>query len=490
LKKRRFFMNCIIILIVKLIFLIQSYEMDTKSILSLEQRSGPKYRRLFDAIESSIRLGVLPKGARLPPVRTLAHQLKITPGTVARAYQLATDEGLLAATVGRGTYVRSRDRSLPDIPSNHVAMPASSNKLNFRNAHTPDIGQSDLINEITHEMLREKNFDFAQYFPGREMESCIAEAVDWLGAHGVKTTHDDIVLTHGAHNAVLVAMSATLQGRTPTIATTELVYPGFRQAAHINRAKMLGVASDAHGMIPDALEEACLQARPQVLLVSSNVHNPTCVHTPLERRQQIAEIAQRFDLHIIEDDVYGVMASENVPGYQELCPERTWYATSLSKSFAAGLRLGFLVCPPGEGPRGVKIMQGMSLNVSGLLVSVTEKLFATGSINDFTHRIRAENAARLEIARSLLMNYKITAQSGINFIWVEAQGMPSHSEFALQCERQGILIASGDNFTLPQSQPPNAFRLTLSGAPDYETLRAGLTKLNALAIQTDSGVLT
>ena len=93
-------MNCIIILIVKLIFLIQSYEMDTKSILSLEQRSGPKYRRLFDAIESSIRLGVLPKGARLPPVRTLAYQLKITPGTVARAYQLATDEGLLAATVG------------------------------------------------------------------------------------------------------------------------------------------------------------------------------------------------------------------------------------------------------------------------------------------------------------------------------------------------------------------------------------------------------
>ena len=94
--------------------------MDTNS-LSIEKFKGPKYRRLYDALDRAIRSGMLRPGARLPPVRELAWQLKITPGTVARAYQLATDDGLLEATVGRGTFVRSAERSLADMPANDIA---------------------------------------------------------------------------------------------------------------------------------------------------------------------------------------------------------------------------------------------------------------------------------------------------------------------------------------------------------------------------------
>ena len=464
--------------------------MDTNHILSLESRTGPKYRRLFDAIESAIRLGVLNEGAKLPPVRDLAYQLGITPGTVARAYQLATDEGLLDATVGRGTFVKGRDRRLPDIPANFVAQPAEDGHLNFRNGHTLDIGQSALVAEIITSILAEAPIEFAQYVRDSALRPCRDLAADWLRRHGVVTADADVVLTGGAHNSVVIALAAILQGREPVVATTHLTYPGFRQSAHISRARLVGVESDTDGIIPEALEDLCLRERPQALLMSSNVHNPTCVRTTPARREAIAALAQRFDFHIIEDDVYGVLITDRPDGFDHLCPERTWHATSLSKSFAAGLRVGFLACPPGMGGTGIRVMQGISLSISHLLTRTVERLFEGGHVDDYAHRIRAENTARTEIARGVLKDWDVQSQPGVNYVWVKKPEGWTSSTFARACEDRGILVAPGDHFALPGGRAPNAVRLTLSGAKDYQTIHEALRTIDDLLRHPPDRMLT
>ncbi|WP_461307644.1 GntR family transcriptional regulator, partial [Albidovulum sp.] len=79
--------------------------MDTIWLPDLRHHDGPKYLALTRCLREAVRDGSLPEGARLPPVRELAWRLGMTPGTVARAYQIATQEGLLEAAVGRGTFV-------------------------------------------------------------------------------------------------------------------------------------------------------------------------------------------------------------------------------------------------------------------------------------------------------------------------------------------------------------------------------------------------
>ena len=74
---------------------------DTTWSPDLTQFPGPKYLALSRALRDAIRSGDFPANSQLPTVRDLAWRLQLTPGTVARAYQLATQEGLLAATVGR-----------------------------------------------------------------------------------------------------------------------------------------------------------------------------------------------------------------------------------------------------------------------------------------------------------------------------------------------------------------------------------------------------
>src|SRR5579862_6346646 len=71
----------------------------------LKERSGPRYRAIADALADDMAAGRLAAGTRLPPQRDLAWQLKVTVGTVARAYTEAARRGLVSGEVGRGTYV-------------------------------------------------------------------------------------------------------------------------------------------------------------------------------------------------------------------------------------------------------------------------------------------------------------------------------------------------------------------------------------------------
>lgn len=464
--------------------------MDTNS-LSIETLRGPKYRRLYDALDRAIRSGMLKPGAKLPPVRELAWQLKITPGTVARAYQLATDDGLLEATVGRGTFVRSAERALADMPVNEMALPITDgNALNLRNGQTVDVGQSEVIARIGQDVLASGDVDFTQYAREQDLIACRDQAAAWLEDHGVAARKDDLVITHGAHSAMMVALNAILHGKEPVVATTNLVYPGFRQSARISRAQLMGVGSDENGIMPDALEAMCRRHRPQALLISSNVHNPTCTFTSLERRQEIARLAQKFDFQIIEDDVYGTLIPTREIGFDRLCPERAWHATSMSKCMAAGLRIGFLQCPPGQGELGVRVMQGMSLSISHFLAALVEQLFAHGHVADFGRRIAAENTARVEVARSVLSDWNVRSQNGVPLIWLRKPDRWTSGAFMSACQNAGVLIAPSDSFALPGQAAPNAVRLSLSAASDYPTLRRGLETVNSLLGNRPRGMLT
>ena len=77
---------------------------------ALEDRTGPMYRRIGEALAAEIRAGSLAPGERLPNHRDLARELQVTTGTVSRAYSEVARQGLIVAGAGRGT-VRPRRRA-------------------------------------------------------------------------------------------------------------------------------------------------------------------------------------------------------------------------------------------------------------------------------------------------------------------------------------------------------------------------------------------
>ena len=113
---------------------------------------------------------------------------------------------------------------------------------------------------------------------------------------------DDIVTSHGGQSGIIMILQSVLRGPNPMIAVDELSYGGFRSAALVNRATLVGIPWDDQGPLPDALALAIKEKGIQVFCTSAEVCNPTVLTTSVARRQEIARVAERYNVHVLDDD--------------------------------------------------------------------------------------------------------------------------------------------------------------------------------------------
>lgn len=153
-----------------------------------------KYQKLADMLQRQIELGQLDPGQKLPPVREMAHQMQVTPGTVARAYRVLIDDGYLEAGVGQGTYVKQLRASV---------LPPDDAPLYLRSPRLPDVGQVDLIRRGFREFSERAGFHDMMAYPMRADTTTLQQAyLNWLQnvPLGRRET-EDVVITHGGQQA-------------------------------------------------------------------------------------------------------------------------------------------------------------------------------------------------------------------------------------------------------------------------------------------------
>jgi len=462
--------------------------MDTIWHPDLLQNGIPKYRALLNAVRDGLESGQLARGDQLPPVREMAWQLKITPGTVARAYQLGIEEGLLEAQVGRGTYISKPKpnpaRSTTVFGETHVA----PHIVDLRNAAVPDFGQDGIFDELSAQVTFGGAHSMVRYAGHNEMETRNS-MLEWMELDQQRASADNLVLTHGSQNATVAAFLAILQGSAPVIATDTLILPGTRKAAALARAKIVGVPSDADGMIPKALEELLRRDRPQILHVSANINNPTTRMMSNARKGEIAEIARRFDIQIVQDDGQGKFFTERPPSFLDFCPERVWHVSSLSRYLAAGLRSGFLLCPPGKGIVGRNVVQALSHSFSPIVSQLSTLLISTGHADTLMAQIREYRIDRVRLAVNQLGRWNVHWNQAADFIWLELPEGWHGSSFSLASERAGIQVAPADIFLPDDGVAPNAVRLTLGGKHNAATFVDALERLDHLLDSPPSEML-
>lgn len=446
---------------------------DTTWLPDLSQFPGPKYLALTRALREAIRAGDLPPGAQLPTVRDLAWDLHVTPGTVSRAYQLATQEGLLAATVGRGTFVAAREPRLG--PTQSLALerdPAAEPWLvDLRSPQLPDIGQTAAFAAALSRVAANVSRSWEDY-PSQRGEAPLRSAVvDWLADRQLgRITADDIALTHGGQNALLLIFLCCLRGDRPVILTEDLAYPGIRHAARLARAEVVGIELDHEGMVPDALEAACRRHGAQILVLTPEAQNPTASRMSASRRAEIAAIARRYDLQVVEDDCYSV-AESSLPSLRALAPERTWYVGSLSKSLSAALRFGYVVCPQGMGEAGRLTAQHGFFALARPVSDLCLELLRSGVAQDLKRRVQGEFSARLQMMVNALGAFHISWQPGLPFIWVPLPMGWRGSTFTRTAEAEGVLVRQADEYALIHGRAPHALRIAVAGAvalPRYQ----------------------
>lgn len=453
--------------------------MDTIWTPDLLQKGTAKYRALLEAVRNALDSGRLSKGDKLPPVRDMAWALQITPGTVARAYQLGIDEGLLEAQVGRGTFIRKpKPVTAPRTTvfgETHVA----PDIVDLRNAAIPDFGQDEIFENLSKNLVYGGAHSMVRYSGHKEM-STRAALLDWSGLDQLRTSPEDLILTYGSQNATIAAFMTILRGPSPVIATDALILPGTRRAAELARAKIVGVPSDTDGMIPSALNDLCRRERPQILHLSANINNPTAILMPNTRKAEIAEIARRYDIEIIEDDGQSKFFDERPTSFIDFCPERVWHVSSLSRYLAAGLRVGFLLCPSGKSVAAQNVMQSLSHSFSPVIAQMAEGLVQSGQADELLAQIRAYRRERVQMAVNQLGHRQINWHEAADFIWLELPKGWRGSTFSMACEKAGIQVAPADVFLPDDGAVPNAVRLSLGGKHSHDLFTKTLERLDHL----------
>jgi DNA-binding transcriptional MocR family regulator len=293
--------------------------------------------RLFAALRRDIEEGRLTPGTRLPPHRELAHQLGIGIGTVTSVYGEAARQGLLTATVGRGSFVADQTSARPN-PDGPIDLarnlpPLASTQRRFAATFAKLSKRSDLQ-------------QYVDYAPPAGTEAHRRISARWLGRVGgpADIRPDRLVITAGGQQAMMLAIDSLCRPGD-TIMTEAATYFGIRSIAQAGGYRTVGLTMDEQGLLPEALDRAAAEGA-RVLYTLPTLQNPTGRIMGDRRRAEIAAIARKHDLTIIEDDIYSAFATGNAPPpLTSYAPERCFYINGVSKALAPGLRVGFLLVP-------------------------------------------------------------------------------------------------------------------------------------------------
>ena len=427
----------------------------------------PKYLALADAIDAAIRDDMLRPGDKLPPVRDLAWEMKVTPGTVARAYRTGVERGALEATVGRGTFVRetqSAESALMTLTT-PVRRPEH---YDLRGNWAPMVGQDAIITAALRRMVERGPLPMTEYHRHGEDAPQREAAADWLQSGGLPATADRIILTAGALQASLTAMLATARKPNPTVLMEELAFVGLRDGAQTVGLAVEPVAIDDEGVIPEAMDAACERVRPSAILLTSTHQNPTLATMSQDRRAAIADIARKHDIAIIEDDVYGWLSTERPTTFLDLAPERCWYVTSFSKCISAGLRTGFLMCPEGKTVDTSRVLLSIAHHLPWLMTALAAELITSGDAAAIRDRVAGEIEARVGAMRAAFEAHApgamLRAHPNASYGWLTLPPEWRVSDFTAACAAEKVFIADGDSFSIRGPSPKPGVRITLGGA--------------------------
>ncbi len=447
-------------------------------------QAGPKYKAVVTTIRTAIANGDLSVGDKLPPVRDLAWKLGITPGTVARAYTILTDEMVLKAEVGRGTYVAAPQTDVPYIPIEIDALahnsPHEMYRVNMFSPVLPSIGQAELIRELLAKVASDPASGVMHYPTRKTAIPARKAALQWLSGTPLGPLEaEDIVMTLGGQHGIFLVLQAILSGRRPTVLVEELAYPGFRRAAELLRADVVPVAMDEHGIIPDALDAAARGCEAQVLCTSPEVHNPTVLSTPIERRKELVAVSRAHDLQILEDDCYR-MGEDRDASYRMLAPERGWYVSSVAKTLTPAVRLGFAVAPEGKTTVLRRAKEHGFFGLPTPMLDLAALLLADPRVNILTARAREIYGTYIEAAVAALAGYEVNARPDVPFLWLTLPYGWRASAFCQAAEAADVPVRPAEEFAGRDARVRHKVRLAINAGVRMENFQAALVRLRDL----------
>ena len=300
---------------------------------------------------------------------------------------------------------------------------------------------------------------------------------------GVTGQLDNVMVTTGSEQ-VLDLVGKAIVDPGDTVLVEQPTYLCALDVFKSYGAKFVGVDMDEQGMKMDSLEEA-LQAHPETKLVYTvpNFQNPTGRTMAVERRQKLAELAEKYDVYVLEDNPYGEIrfAGHHVPAVKSFDKSgHVFYMSTFSKTLAPGFRLGWVVADQDVVNKLTVLKQSADLHTDNLAQYAVVEFLKHNDLDAHVKEISALYGKRKQLMADGIKQYfpagvKYTDPEGGMFLWVEVPGVDDTVELFKECLNHNVAFVPGDPFFAGQPQP-GAFRLNYSNAQE-DQIKVGMKQL-------------
>ncbi|MBI6874492.1 PLP-dependent aminotransferase family protein [Clostridium aciditolerans] len=464
--------------------------------------SIPLYKQIVDYIKEKIATGEWSISSKLPAQRELAERFEVNRSTVVEALDELKAEGLIEGKSGGGTIIVNNTWSLlaSTPPPNWQSYISSG-------IHKPNLSIIQAINKFEYKenMIRLGTGELSPELFPKEMMKVVLDSVgdkieslgyeepkgslylrqiisQYLKKYEINASPDSILIVSGSLQALQLISLGILHPGSAVLSEK----PSYIKSLHVFQSagmRVKGIPMDDQGIrISEIMNN--LNKATTLLYTIPTFHNPTGIVMPQHKRNELLEVCEKARLPIIEDDAYRDLWLDTEPPLPLKAKDKNGsvlYMGTISKSLAAGIRIGWLIGPEPVIERLGDIKMQTDYGSSSLSQWALAEWISSGLYEKYLEELREKLRVRRQVALNALEKYfsdiaTWNKPSGGFYIWLKLKKQISMEKLFYLCCDNGILINPGNVYDFSENLN---LRISYSYSSLYD-LENGLKKLSQI----------
>ncbi len=300
---------------------------------------------------------------------------------------------------------------------------------------------------------------------------------------GVEVPFEQIIITSGSQQGLEFSGKIFLN-EGDTVICESPSYLGALNAFKAYQPKFVEIDMDEDGMKMDELENA-LKSTPNAKFIYTipDFQNPTGITMNIDRRKKLVELATKYNVPVVEDNPYGELRfeGEKYPAIKHFDTEGiVIYLGTFSKTFAPGLRVGWIAASPEIIQKYVLVKQGADLQCNSMTQREVATFMDMYDLDEHIKKIIGVYGKRRDLMiqtmeKEFPKNVKFTYPNGGLFTWVQLPEGVDAGEVMKKALEEKVAFVPGGSF-YPNGGNENHFRLNYSNMPEDKIVE-GITRL-------------
>lgn len=424
---------------------------------------------VMQTVRRRISARTLAPGAKLPSIRALAAEMKLSKSTVVEAYDRLAAESVIRSRRGSGFYVAGHlpplslaeigpklDRAVDPLWVSRQALEAGEGVMMPGCGWLPDswLASEELRRAIRSLARIPEDHRLVRYETPRGLAPLRQLLSRRLAERGVEAGPDQFILTDSGTQAIDLLFRFLLEPGD-VVLVDDPCYFNFHALLRAHRAKVVSVPYTPSGPDIEIFAQILAEHRPRVYLTNVALHNPTGATLAPVTAHKVLRLAEQHGLTIIEDDIFADMEPEPSPrlaAFDGL--DRVVQVGSFSKTLTAAARCGYIVAKRDWVEPLLDLKIATCYGVSRLSAELTLAVMTNGSYRHHLESLRERLSRALGEASAKLRNLGIepwiTPRGGM-FLWCRLPDGVDAADLARRALTRDMVLAPGDVFSLSQS---------------------------------------